>query len=121
MKRTTVMMDEETYARLQLIARRQRTTSSHLIREAVGRYVVEASAAERSPLDGLIGLCDGPAEALGSATEEIVAAAIAAKHGARRSGAVTGGEATGGEATDRETSDGDEADDQVRRARGRRR
>jgi predicted DNA-binding protein len=79
MKRTTVMLDDENLARLHLIARRRGTTSSALIREAVGRYVAQAQESAASPLDSLIGVFDGPAEALGAATEEIVAEAVAAK------------------------------------------
>ena len=73
MKRTTVMMDELTYEQLQVIARRKRTQSSKLIREAVTRYVVEENQASTSPLEPLIGMFDGPATDLGARTKEIFA------------------------------------------------
>lgn len=56
MKRTTVMLDEEIIARLRDIARRRGTTSSWLIREAIGSYVAASGAAEGSPLVALTGL-----------------------------------------------------------------
>ena len=63
MKRTTVMFDEEMYARLQELARRRGTTTSLLIREAVGTYVAESGETEGSPMEALIGMyawSDGP-------------------------------------------------------------
>ena len=56
MKRTTVMLDEEMVARLRDLARRRGTTSSLLIREAIGSYVAASGAAEGSPLAALTGL-----------------------------------------------------------------
>lgn len=79
MKRTTVLFDEETYARLQEIARRKGTTASLLIREAVGTYVAESGELERSPMEALIGLFDGPEGDWASRTDELVAEAIAEK------------------------------------------
>jgi predicted transcriptional regulator len=79
-KRTTVMLDPDVYSRLRRIARRKRTTSSTLIRDAVARYVIEECDTTPAPLEGLIGMFDGPAEPLGAETEEIVAAVAAEKH-----------------------------------------
>ena len=73
MKRTTVMFDEASYERLREIARRRRTTTSLLIREAVARYVAEEAQAEASTLEGLIGIFEGPATDLGARTEEVFA------------------------------------------------
>ncbi len=80
MKRTTVMFDEEIYARLQELARRQGTTTSLLIREAVGTYVAESGETEGSPMEALIGIFDGPAEPLGREAEEIFGEIVLAKH-----------------------------------------
>lgn len=80
MKRTTVMFDEEMYARLQELARRRGTTTSLLIREAVGTYVAESGETKRSPMEALIGIFDGPAAPLGREAEEIFGEIVLAKH-----------------------------------------
>jgi len=87
MKRTTVMFDEQTYERLRQLARRRRTTSSLLIREAVEQYVVEqetSTVADVSPLEGLIGMFDGPAADIGARAEETFAKYMSEKHPPRR-------------------------------------
>lgn len=76
MKRTTVMFEEETYARLQEIARRKGTTTSLLIREAVGTYVAESGETQRSPMEALIGLFEGPEGDWASRADERFAEAI---------------------------------------------
>jgi len=86
MKRTSLLIEEETLARLAAIARRQGVPTSKVIREALGTYVVQrqAESGEAGPLDALIGLIDGPAEPLGARTEEIVAEEVARRFGAER-------------------------------------
>lgn len=81
MKRTTIMMDEETYERLKAIARRRGVTTSAAIREAVGGYVSAHLADSTHPLERLIGLVDGPEEPLAIQSGEIVAEAVEAKFG----------------------------------------
>ena len=87
MKRTSLLVEEETLARLAAIARRQGVPTSKVIREALGAYVVrqQAETGEAGPLDALIGLIDGPAEPLGARTEEIVAEEVAKRIGAEGS------------------------------------
>jgi hypothetical protein len=79
MKRTTVMLDEHTYEQLREIARRRRTTSSGLIREALARYVADEGRGDVSPLAPLIGIFDGPATDVGARAEEIFAEHMAEK------------------------------------------
>lgn len=83
MKRTTVMFEEETYARLQEIARRKGTTTSLLIREAVGTYVAASGEMQRSPMEALIGLFEGPEGDWASRADELVAEAIEEKFARR--------------------------------------
>lgn len=73
MKRTTLMIEEEVYARFRLLARRRGTTTSNVLRDALSAYIAQQSESEASPLEPLIGLFDGPAEPLGAETEAIVA------------------------------------------------
>ncbi|PYY15543.1 MAG: DNA-binding protein [Acidobacteria bacterium] len=40
MQKTTVYLDEETYRRLKLIARRQRRPPAEMVREAVAEYTI---------------------------------------------------------------------------------
>jgi len=80
MKRTTVMFDEATYASLQEIARRKGTTSSLLIREAVGQYVASASQEEGSPLENLIGIFEGPGGEWASRADEAFGEIVLEKH-----------------------------------------
>jgi predicted transcriptional regulator len=50
MKRTTVMIDDLIYEQLRSLARRQGTTTSSVLREAVARYVVAESTRSEPPL-----------------------------------------------------------------------
>jgi hypothetical protein len=84
MKRTTVMLDESTYAQLQAIARRQGKPAALLIREAVARYVAEAAEAGESPLTPLIGCFDGPERPLGEEAEAILATILDEKYPPQR-------------------------------------
>ena len=74
MKRTTVMIDEETLLELNQLAGERSTSASQLVREALAEYVLAARAeghSERS-LPSFIGIGEGPAD-LSERGEELVA------------------------------------------------
>ncbi len=58
MKRTTIVVDEETLIDLKQLAQQQRRSTSSIIREALSQYVVEQHAKNppQNPLLGLIAL-----------------------------------------------------------------
>jgi len=73
MKRTTVMIEEETLLELNQLAGERRTSASQLVREALAEYVLAARAeghSERS-LPSFIGVGEGPAD-LSERAEELV-------------------------------------------------
>jgi len=77
MKRTSLMVEEETLARLSSIAWRRGVTTAKVIREALGAYVAQHQTEAVGAMEPLIGLwADGPAEPLGERAEEIVAEAV---------------------------------------------
>ena len=74
MKRTTVMIEEETLLELNQLAGERSTSASQLVREALAEYVLAARAeghSERS-LPSFIGIGEGPAD-LSERAEELVA------------------------------------------------
>jgi len=71
MKRTTILADERLLAEVTAVARQRRITTSRAIREALERYV-ESVQAEARPLPAVVGMFDGPAEALGQQADEIL-------------------------------------------------
>lgn len=77
MKRTTVMLDEDVYARLKTLAQHKGVTGGAMIREAVAVYVAAGAGSDLSPLAPLIGLFDGPDEDLGAQVEDILWATMA--------------------------------------------
>ena len=64
MKRTTIMIDEETLLELGRIADERNVSASQLVREALAEYVVAARSEQHSarPLPSFIGISDGPAD-----------------------------------------------------------
>ncbi len=80
------MVDDLTYEQLRSLARRKGTTASNMIREALARYVVAETVDSESALVGLIGMLDGPAEALGERSEAVSAEVMDDKYPARGDG-----------------------------------
>lgn len=80
MKRTTVMLDEEMYARLKSLARQRGATSGLMIREAVAAYVtaevMKDQGGDDSPLAPLVGLFDLGAEDVAATMEEYLKATM---------------------------------------------
>lgn len=77
MKRTSLMVEEETLAQLSSIAWRRGVPTAKVIREALGDYVAQHQAGAGEGMEPLIGLwADGPDEPLGERVEEIVAEAV---------------------------------------------
>ena len=74
MKRTTMMIDEETLLELSQIADERNVSASQLVREALAEYVLAARAEQRSerPLPSFIGIGEGPAD-LSERAEELLA------------------------------------------------
>ncbi len=64
MKRTTVMIDEETLLELSQIADERNVSTSQVVREALAEYVIVARSEQRSvrPLPSFIGIGEGPAD-----------------------------------------------------------
>ena len=64
MKRTTIMVKEETLLDLAQIAAQRDTSTSQVIREALSQYVAEVRAreAETRPLPSFVGIAKGPAD-----------------------------------------------------------
>lgn len=74
MKRTTIMIEEETLLELNQLASERDTSASQLVREALAEYVLAARADQRSPrpLPSFIGLGEGPAD-LSTRAEDFMA------------------------------------------------
>jgi hypothetical protein len=77
MKRTTVMVDEGTYAELESLARRDGVSTGHLIREAMASYVTDRERQENggppNPLPSFVGAVDDP-DMQGADVEDFLAA-----------------------------------------------
>jgi predicted transcriptional regulator len=78
MKRTTVMLDEETYEQLKSMAKRKGVSSGTMLREAVATYVATANAGQTAagPLDALIGMFDLGEDDVAARDEEILKATL---------------------------------------------
>jgi hypothetical protein len=74
MKRTTIMIEEETLLELSQIADERNVSASQLVREALAEYVLPARAEYRSarPLPSFIGIGEGPAD-LSERAEDLLA------------------------------------------------
>ena len=74
MKRTTMMIDEETLLELSQIADERNVSASQVVREALAEYVLVARSEQRSvrPLPSFIGIGEGPAD-LSEHAEELLA------------------------------------------------
>jgi hypothetical protein len=74
MKRTTVMIDEETLLELNQLAGERSTSASQLVREALAEYVLAARSERRSvrPLPAFVGIGEGPTD-LSDRAEELLA------------------------------------------------
>jgi hypothetical protein len=74
MKRTTIMIEEETLLELSQIADERNVSASQVVREALAEYVLIARSEQRSvrPLPSFIGISEGPAD-LSESAEEFVA------------------------------------------------
>ena len=74
MQRITTNVEPGVYSRLEDIARRRAVPTSHLVREALERYVTETEAAqEPEPLPDWVGMLDGPGGPYASRDEELLA------------------------------------------------
>jgi hypothetical protein len=74
MKRTTIMIEEETLLELSQIADERNVSASQVVREALAEYVLAARVeghSERS-LPSFVGIGEGPAD-LSERAEELVA------------------------------------------------
>jgi hypothetical protein len=77
MKRTTIMVDEGTYADLEEYARRDGVPTARLIREAMERYVTERERqAEAQPLPDFVGKLTGGGEPIAGKVDEYVGEAL---------------------------------------------
>jgi hypothetical protein len=82
MKRTTIMVDENTLLELSQIADERSVSASQVIREALAEYVVAARAASQTPrvLPSFVGIGEGPAD-LSARSEEFLEQLTSREHG----------------------------------------
>jgi len=97
MRRTTILADAELLTNLEEIARRDGLPTSHLIREAMERYVVARGADSGAELPALVGMFEGAGD-VAERDEEILREEMPAAAEA------TAAEATATEATATEPS-----------------
>lgn len=71
MRRTTILADPELLTNLEEIARRDGLPTSHVIREAMERYVVARRNESGADLPGLVGMFEG-ADDVAERDEEIL-------------------------------------------------
>jgi hypothetical protein len=71
MKRTTILADERLLAEVAAVARRRGLTTSHVVREALQRYVLDDQA-EPQPLPDLIGMFEWEGEPTGATAEDVL-------------------------------------------------
>lgn len=82
MKRTTIFLDEGIERDLKSLAYQRREPVSHLVREAIARYVEsEVEAAPRLP--SFVGIAESGFTDTSERVDELVLAAIEARHGLR--------------------------------------
>lgn len=72
MKRTTILADERLLAEVSAVARRRGVTTSHVVREALERYVADDQAVERA-LPDLVGMFEWEGEPTGEDAERVLA------------------------------------------------
>lgn len=85
MKRITTSVDSTTYATLEDLARRDGVSTSHLIREAMERYVADRETGlEPAPLPDWVGSIEGDGTPLAALDEEILEATWASDIEAER-------------------------------------
>jgi predicted transcriptional regulator len=60
MRRTSVLLDPHILAELERLARRSGRPTSHVIREAMERYVAEEAAEGETVLPSFVGIAAGP-------------------------------------------------------------
>lgn len=80
MKRTTIMIEEETLYNLKAIAQRENASISHIIREALVEYVVERTD-EESPLMGLAGIFSSSEDDLSERYKSVLLEAVHPQYG----------------------------------------
>lgn len=80
MKRTTVMIEEETLYNLKAIAQRENASMSHIIREALVEYVVERTD-EESPLMNLAGIFSSSDDDLSERYKSVLREAVHPQYG----------------------------------------
>lgn len=71
MKRTTILADERLLAEVAAVARRRGVTTSHVVREALERYVSDEQAEPQS-LPDLVGMFAWEGEPTGTTAEEVL-------------------------------------------------
>jgi hypothetical protein len=62
MRRTSVLLDPQLLAELERLARRSGRPTSHVIREAMERYVAEAGEGTTRELPSFVGIGSGPGD-----------------------------------------------------------
>jgi hypothetical protein len=73
MQRITTNVEPGVYTRLADLARRRDVPTSHLLREALERYVTEEEASvEPGPLPDWVGMLEGPGGPYASRDEELL-------------------------------------------------
>ena len=74
MRRTSVLLDPQILTELERLARRSGVPTSHVIREAMERYVADAAEADTT-LPSFVGIVSGPGDVAGR-DEEILRAEL---------------------------------------------
>ncbi len=89
MRRTTILADPEVLTNMEELARRDGVPTSHVIREAMERYLVTRRAESSADLPALVGMFEGAGD-VAERDEEILRAEMpaAADAGAVEAGAV---------------------------------
>lgn len=77
MRRTTILADPELLTNMEELARRDGVPTSHVIREAMERYVVARRDPSSAELPGLVGMFEG-ADDVAERDEEILRAEMPA-------------------------------------------
>ncbi len=75
MRRTSVLLDPQILTELERLARRSGVPTSHVIREAMERYVADAAEETDRELPSFVGIISGPGNVAGR-DEEILRAEL---------------------------------------------
>jgi hypothetical protein len=75
MRRTSVLLDPQILIELERLARRSGVPTSHVIREAMERYVADAAATADPALPSFVGIVSGPGD-VARRDEEILRAEL---------------------------------------------